>query len=589
MKPRLALFAFVGVTLLVHAYLSYIYPLQAEDWSHWVWHATYAKESTTQYVRAFFATHWTVADIAGYALARWKLVHAILTPLATVAMVFGIFVLAFRRLPKSRWSDTLAIVLTSAMIWIAQSHPGLSLFHGPYVATYMYGGTIAIWFIAAYLCRWQLRGWQQALVVLAGLFVGAASRQVAVTSLVAAIVLVIRMPRDERRVWMWVAIITVLIGTVAGFLDVPQIALKGLIARGFEENLGLAYIPFRECGQLLSVMMLLALGKILLDRLRPTADADAAEPPDTRTASIWFGLWIWFCVVSLLGPKVSSGTALPATTVVCIGALPFTAWLSSTRWIRYVVIAIAIGIHIVSWVIAVTTMLPLHEQFEERMQILETTPKGTVAKIPPYTVIYQDHWFFGEDWQFPGPRQLIAIRVFGLADIEFSPSFGRNEKNPRIPIRFESTGLTEKDLAAADAPTIWATELVAARLQFDVLLKTLRRQGKTGFTAQLVVDNLTFSEVRGRPVLAAWYDGKSMMSPRVSRTPPDDASIYTVRVPPKVATQLPEAYALYPDGTRPVAFENTGYPVRPMTTQRHVVIACNVSRCLALDAFSPWF
>jgi hypothetical protein len=587
MKPRITLFAFVGAMLLVHGYLAFIYPLQAEDWSHYTWHANFEKESTARYVRAFFATHWTVADIAGYVVARWKLVHAILTPVATVAMVFGIFVLAYRRLPRNEWSDTLAIVLVSAMIWIAQSHTGLSFFHGPYVATHLYGATIAIWVCAAYLCRWRPCRWQQALIIFAGLFVGAASRQVAMTSLVATIVLTLRMPRDERRAWMWAAIVTIAIGTVAGFLDTPQVALKSLIARSFEKNLALGYISFREGGQLLSLLLLLALGKLVLDRLRPTA-VPAAELPDIRTTIIWFGIWFWLCAVALLGPKVSSGTALPATIAICVGALPFTSWLVSTRWIRFAVIAIAIGIHVVSWTVAITTLQPIHEQFQERMRILETTPKGTIAKIPPYSVIYQDYWFFGEDWQFPGPRQLIAIRVFGLRDIEFSPSFGRNEKNPRIPIRFESS-LTEKELADADAPTIWATELATARQQFDVLVRKLRRMGKSGFTMYLVVDDLKIPELRGRPVYAAWFEGKSATSPRVTRTPSDDESVYWVRVPPRIARLFPEVYAIYPDGVRPVAFKDVGYPVQPTTTQRHAVIACNETRCLALDAFSPWF
>lgn len=587
MKPRVALLAFACVMLLVHGYLAFIYPLQGDDWAQWMWHANYQNESTTGYLRAFFATHWTVSDIAGYALARWPYVHAILTPIATLAMIVGIFVLAMRRLPWARWSDTLAIIVTSAAVWIAQSHPGLSLFHGPYVATHLYGATIAIWVAAPILCGWRLRGWQQVLIVFAGLFAGAASRQVALTVLGGVIVLVARMPREQRRAWMWATIATIAVGTVAGFLDTPQVALKGLVARSFEGNLGLAYIPFRECGQLLSLFLLLALGKLVVDQLRP-AQTEAAELPDTGVTVTWFGIWVWLCAVSLLGPKVSSGTALPATIVVCAAALPYTTWLTSTRLVRFAVIAIAVGVHLVSWAVAITTMRPLHEQFIERMHLLETTPKGTIAKIPPYSVIYQDHWFFGEDWQFAGPRQLIAIRVFGLRDIEFSPSFGRNEKNPRISIRFESS-LSPEQLARADAPTMWATELIAARQQFDVLLRALRRQGTTEFTARLVVDDLQIPELRGRPLLAAWYEGKSALSPRVTRTPPDDQSVYTVRLPPAIARKLPEAYAIYPTQVERVTYDETGYPVRPMSTQRHAVIACNDSRCLAVDAFSPWF
>ncbi|MGE0395414.1 MAG: DUF6056 family protein [Kofleriaceae bacterium] len=590
MKPRVALFAFVGLMLLMHAYLAYIYPLQRDDWSHLIWHAKHDNEGTIRYLRSFFATHFTVADAAGYVVARWQIAHALLTSVSTVAMVFGVFVLAHRRLPRSSWRDTLAIVFASAAIWIAQSHVGLSFFHGPYVAMYLYGTTIALWFGAAYLCRWRLRPWQQVLVVLAGLFAGAASRQVAVTTLVAVIVLVIRTPREARRAWMWIGIATTAIGTVLGFMDTPQIALKSFVTRGYEANLALAYIPFREGGQLPSLMLLLALGKLVLDRLRPKAPAAPADLPDTRAAIVWFALWLWLCCASLLGPKVSSGTALPATAAVCIGVLPFVDWLIATRPVRLAVVAIAIGVHVVCWALAVTTMLPLYRQFDERMSILETTPKGSIAKIPPYTVIYQTPWFFGEDFQFPGPRQLLAIEVFGLRDIEFSPSFGRNELNPRVQIRFESTGLTAQDLADANAPEIWATELVAARQQFDALLKTLvRRQRKTGFTAKLVVDDLVFPELRGRPLLGAWFDGTSTMSPRVSTTPPDDAATYTVRVPSVVARQFSEAYALYPDGTRRVSYAGSGYPVLPMSTQRHAVVVCDQSRCLALDAFIPWF
>ena len=63
MKPRVVLLAFIGVMLVVHAYVTYLYPLQADDWSHWVWHATFSKESTVGYLRAFFATHPQVSRV----------------------------------------------------------------------------------------------------------------------------------------------------------------------------------------------------------------------------------------------------------------------------------------------------------------------------------------------------------------------------------------------------------------------------------------------------------------------------------------------------------------------------------------------
>ena len=58
-----------------------------------------------------------------------------------------------------------------------------------------------------------------------------------------------------------------------------------------------------------------------------------------------------------------------------------------------------------------------HREFQERMQILEAAPSGSVARIKVYTQFRRSKWFYGDDNNSNSKLRVMA-RYFGLERID---------------------------------------------------------------------------------------------------------------------------------------------------------------------------
>jgi hypothetical protein len=535
-RARQVLCVFALALLTVHGVVCYLSPLVGQDWT---------------------PGYQSLGDATDYALAQSRLLHAIATPLATLVLLVGVFVLAARRLPRAdAWDDVLALIALSALIWIAAPHAGVLFFARPYAAAWIYGGAAAVWLLVPLRCGWRLPLW---LAIAGGLVIGAGTRQYGTLALVLAI--------RERRHRALIAALAV--GNVVLYALPPWVDFRGW-KPGFELSLNALYLEVKEGGTLVSLVALLAFAKLVLGALRPRW---AGEPaPVVRETLALGGLWLFASALALCGPGYSEVTLLPATLILCVGAYPYLGWLATSLPMRVVVVVVVIAIHAIAWTTSLATYVELDATFRTRMAAIAAAPPGGIATIPPYSEIDQTFWAYGEDWPRAGQRQLVAIERFGLRDIEFAPPFRKQEQNPHVAVRFEGDPLAQ--------PQLWASEVDAARQQFAAALRA-------GATARLVADGITFPELRGRPLLIAFAEPGNVVVPAARRLSVNDDDDYPISVKPAFHQAYPETYAFAGAQPAAVRYEDRRYWVRPMTSERTVLIACDPARCILLDAFVP--
>lgn len=585
--PAITLVGFLVALAAVHGLAGWWQPVQSTDWDALLW--------DVQHTGSWPATHFTACDILAYALAHGALLHALVCAAAGPAIVLGAFAIAHRRLPRlDAWDDVLGVIVTSALIWIAQPRAGFTWFHRTNVAWHVCGCAAALWFAAPLRCGWRVRRGGAVVLAIAGLAVGTSTRQIATATLVGFAVWLRRTPAAGRARWMWVALGALVTGTIAGFIDPPRVNATRLIELGLERSVGLLNVPLRANGQLIALVLLLVLARLVLDPTRGCPGMPGgpgtwdAELPDPRETRAWMWAWLGICVASLFGPRHSEATLLPATLVLVIAALPYVRWLCSTRVLRWTIAAIAIAVHAFMWPTALVRFARLDGEYRDRIARLEHTPAGSTAAIAPYSEILPSSWFFGEDW-VRASRQLVGIELYQVRDIEFEPRFGRLEDNPRLEIRLESTGLGEDQVRAA-SPAYWASDPGDARDQFTVFVNRVKRASGGGFAARLAVAGLDFPERKGRPLQLAWYEHGMLTAPRVTRgASPDPDDRRKITLPPKIAAAHPEAYIVHGGAAAPAAYDGAAYHVQALVAGLVAVVACDPRRCLLVDAFLPTF
>jgi hypothetical protein len=278
---------------------------------------------------------------------------------------------------------------------------------------------------------------------------------------------------------------------------------------------------------------------------------------------------------------------LPASCLLVIGALPVLLWLATAKWLRGVLIGIAVGVHAIVWPIALSKYHGFGAEGELRMATLEHTPKGQKAFIHALAQIPPDFWFPGETLGIARQRQLIAIDAFGLRDIEFIEDFRRLDPNPQVRMHLEVDGVTQTELAAARVPEFWATEVGAARKQFELFVKRLRAVSHNKVSARLVVEVPGYADAR--PLLAAWSDEEGTMIPRSSRSSIDPDAQITARLYPPESRRFNEAYLIEGNHVAQIHYHGGSPVFRPSAMTLDLVVACNPKRCLVIDAFIPRF
>jgi hypothetical protein len=574
MKARIALVAFLVVLAAVHAVLAAWTPIQGDDWNHWIW----AGQHQGAGIGTWIVAHLQFSDAIGYLLARCRVAHMIVTPCMFVALVIGLFTLAMRRLPRGE--DLLGVTLVSALLWLGQPSAGITYFYTPYTASLVYGSTVAVWFAVPFRCGWNVRAPWLPLLVFAGYCAGTSTRGIAIALLVCVIVTLRRAPRQR---WMWIAFAGLIVGVLAGFALPPWIEVPRVVRRGLEANLVLIKLPIEEIGELMSLttaffMLDLVLGAFGKQR------APASERPDVRPPIALSVIAFATSVVCLFGPKYNEALLLPATCLVLIACVPFVLWLARAPLTRYLVIALVIIVHVTAWSIALAKYHRFGSEGDARIATLQSTAPAQVAVVRPYSQTLSDFWFIGEDLGAARVRELVAIEGFGLGGVSLQPTFRRMELDPDVEIALEVEGISPAQLEQAHAPHVWASDIGAARKQFELFAKRLGTI-VTNPVARLVVKNVTWDDPR--PLSVSWIDANGTMNPRVSRSTLDENSFYTIRLYGAPAKQFKEAWIIDRGKKTETSYRGGSPRLRALTATLQVVIVCNPSRCLVADAFVP--
>ncbi len=185
-------------------------------------------------------------------------------------------------------------------------------------------------------------------------------------------------------------------------------------------------------------------------------------------------------MLALIGPHYNEATLLPSTLTLAVAALPIVRVLARATAVRVVVAAAAIGIHALTWASGLALYSDLAAQASTRMRMLTSAPPGTVVAVAPYSELRPGFWFFGEDWQTASTRELVARRVFGLADIAIKPPFRTLERNPGGGDRARrgdtpaSPERTPDQLAVAQLPAAWPHDpMGVARVELEAFADRL--------------------------------------------------------------------------------------------------------------------
>jgi hypothetical protein len=583
-----ALFGFCVALATVHAIVGFYTPIQGDDWNHWVWAGQHAGDDN--WWLSWARTHFTFADALGYLLSRCRSFHVLVSPMVVLALVTGLYTVAMRRLPRATWQDLLGIALTSALIWLTQPAAGVMLFYTPHLALYVYGAAIAAWLLAPFRCGWTVPRAAWPLLALAGYCAGSSSRAIGIAMLVGVIYAIRRVPRERRATWMWIALGGLVAGVIAGYLMPPWIEFGRVFRRGLEANLtgqGLIRYALQETGETITLVATFVLADLVLGvigRQRATADG---RPSDGETLAWVLGSFV-VAIWCQFGPRYNEAALFPVTCMLVIAAVQYLMWLATSRILHMLIVGVVVGVHAIVWPMSLVKYHQYGHEGFARMAALERTKPGAVAYVDRYSQITPTFWFFGEDLGFARQRQLVAVEGFGVSDISLLPVFRRLELNPHIEIELEVEGITEAQLQAARVPRIWASELSAARKQFELFAKRLRAVAKDP-VARLVVKNVEFPERGTRPLLAAWLEGKTTMNPRILRSSLDEHSQYTMRIYGKDAREFKEAWVIDNGVTNRARYERASVRLQPLSMELQVVMLCNTARCLVADAFVPRF
>jgi hypothetical protein len=589
---RLALAAFIAATLVVHGVVAWWSPLQGDDWQHVLWSGSGSG--------SWLAGHLQLGDAWGYLVTRSTLFHTIVSPVVGVILVLGVFTLSARRLPDpGRWCDVLGVALVSCMIWIALPRAGVMWFHRSYAAAQIYGAALVVWFLVPFRCRWQRDGaaWRVAMFV-AGLAVGATTRQLGLAAVIGAGIAVRRTRRSARPTWMVPGLAGAAISFVAGF---ARWQLSDLVfVFGHPERSLTRMAPILQAGgQLVAPVALVAIARLVRssDRCAVTAAPTAREPaqdvgrgsqpPDAGDSLAWLAAWLGLGLAALLGPRSTAATQLPSALALCAGVLPYLSWLAGARLVRWVLACVAVGVHLVAWTLALSTYAALDTEFCARMAAVARTPAGQIATVRPYSDLLPTFWSIGEDWADLGLRSTLARERWNLAGIDLAPPFRRLERSPDLALALEVEDVSRDQLAAAGSPPRWPREIGPARGQFAALIERLRAITGRGVTARLRAVDLDFAARRARPILVAWSDGAAAVAPEVARSRPDDTGRTVIAVAPSLAAGLDEAWLVGPWGADATHCAAGRCVVAEQRAERTVLVLCGAERCLAVDAWVP--
>jgi hypothetical protein len=261
-------------------------------------------------------------------------------------------------------------------------------------------------------------------------------------------------------------------------------------------------------------------------------------------------------------------------------------WLGRARPLRVGLVVVVFAVHAVAWSIALSKYVTLGREFHERIATLQRAPRATTPTIRPYSQIDPDAWSDGEDLASAAARQLYAIELFGLRDIQIAPGFPRYERNPGLVLHLDASGVSLPLVAAAKPPRVWASELAIARQQFERFAWRLAALSARTAQARLLLD-FDFAERRERPLVVAWMEHGVPVVPSVRRAPLEPGLPFSVTVKLDHMERFKEAWLVTNGKATSVTLDRGQLHVPSGTHDLDVLVVCEPERCVVVDAVVP--
>jgi Family of unknown function (DUF6056) len=521
------------------------------------------------------------------ALCRVPILHVVATPLVAIALVVGIAALALRRIPLRRGEDALALLVTSALLWMLAPRAGLVFSHRATAVSELYATCAAVWLVLGYA---RASGWlpgprhgvrraiapgAAALGMFgAGVVAASFSRHIG-TALLLAIAWHLARARP-RAAWAWTGLGGVAVGTVLIWYAAPPLDLDVTAGRGITAYLHSVSFALRVPAIVIAALVLVALVDLARGRI-VAFDRTAAGP-----ILVAHGVPVAITILAIaeLSPAVTPAQQFAAVAIAAIVACRViidrtedrTGLVRGNR-ARAVVAAAAIASQL--WIAraSIHVLCEADHDATARFAQLAQAPAGSIVTLPLYHRNRQGEYAFGEDLRVAELRDRIAARRFGLRAITLEPAPHGYEQSSPIEYQAITDGPPSATLCL---PRWYAADLVAAREQLAAALACARAAGLGDLTLRAVG-----LAVEGRAVEAAWLEGGALAGIRIAAhgLPPQGTDVLG-----RVHLRVPEAREIWAIDlathvAQRLAREGDDAVLERAHQVSYALVACDARRC----------
>ncbi|HEU0036496.1 MAG TPA: DUF6056 family protein [Kofleriaceae bacterium] len=607
------MFACAAVALwllfLVQAFLT---PVLLDDWyqlTYWR-HHDFGLAAIWEYGHYnYFHFNPRIGDVLLAIVNGPRVIHLVVTPLVQLAVLPITFAIAFARWPRATLRDLQLLAFLQLMIWLVIPIPGVIYFYRPFATNYLWAFTITCTLFVPYrlaLARpddARARLWLALVMLCLGWLAGMSNEHTGPTAMVALLIFVYVAYRKRKlRVWMIAGLVGLYIGYPMLFFAPGQAVryaglatrdtpLHLLAERGFNGTFEilLEFVSEAQIGLDLFVVAVL----VYLAAFRRRGEPVPALPRTTIVTATALILASGAIVVTLFASPTASERLFYASAILLVAALLVFAerLYDEPRTRRFLAwtTAILLGYHAFRFV---QTYVNVKAENDERLEILRTTPKGTVAHVPPMDFKRRTRWHWGDDFRYASLREYVGNEVFDLAGIELTDEVRWAQPSPAD--HYQATRIYDPplppDVAAKIAPVAYIpTYWEWAINQLRRLLVTTDLGNYQGHKlVRYVVESqgLPFDDPKHRPLVVVDWTPKGFDF--VDGRPYDDswARPY-IRVWDKsVPKHLTDTYVVACGQTRHVELvpdeeEHVG-PLVPISLDcrgLHTAILCEPDRC----------
>ncbi|HUQ04215.1 MAG TPA: DUF6056 family protein [Kofleriaceae bacterium] len=535
-----------------------------------------------------------------------RIINVLLTPTVILGFLWVTFALALGRWPRPSIRDLQLLLVELALIWMAAPIPGVLFAYRPFCTNYLYAVAFSIAFLVPY--RFAIdrvpelgrRWWWLPFMFASGWVAGMGNEHTGPTVAVAAAAMTYLYWRKHQRIHAWMA--TGLAGIAIGypmlFFAPGQKKRYGAVAsklgptdhirdRG-PDGLFEIIVDFLWAAQLAVLVVLVG----VFVALASAARAGTAPPsPDRRTVFLATGgiLCAGAIVVTLFASPTASERLFfaPAVFFAMTGLVLLHVLFTEKHARRAVtgLAGIAVAAH-ATW--GLVTYTEAWAEGKARARILERTPPGEIAYVPPFTQFTRNLWFLGDDFDYASLREYVAHEVYGIAGIEFDRVVKGEpaaEFTSRLEIVMDPPLRTDEVLARVTMPFSYISAYPDRDIQLiNRLMPQLERfPGHRLVSVNAYIEGLDLPEVRGRPVIGMrWVKGEFTYIDTFL-LPDRDMRLFFLALAGTVPPGLTDSYIHACGRTQEVTtvkeWRGVRLPFVPWCRGLYTGLACNATEC----------